>query len=82
MSFWRDSKGNLVLYQKPNLPLVVGLVAWLLSKFLPGRGATAAGLVEFGGLFTWAWLEAFDGDAPYRRVLGFLLMVLLVLDRL
>ena len=71
-----------MLYQKPNLPLLVGLAAWVLSKLLPGRLGTAASLVEFGGLFTWAWLEAFDGDAPYRRVLGVLLMILLVLDRI
>ncbi len=67
--------------QMPNLPILLGLTATLLQFVLPGGKIQAGlGLIAFGALFTWAWQELFDGVNYFRRSLGLLGLVgLLVL---
>ena len=68
---FRDSQGNIVIAQMPNLPLLVGLTATLLRFVLPiGEIQTVSSLVAFGALFTWAWQELFEGVNYFRRALG------------
>lgn len=68
---FRDSEGKIVLAQKPNLPLLVGLAATLLQLLLTsGKLQTGVNLVGFGALFTWAWQELFEGVNYFRRALG------------
>lgn len=68
---FRDSEGNIVIAQPPNLPMLVGIAAILL-RFALGSGQihAALSLVAFGAWFTWAWLELFDGVNYFRRALG------------
>ena len=69
--FFRDDKGNIVIAQKPNLPVIVGAVATLLQFVVPsGQLQTGLALVAFGALFTWAWEELFKGVNYFRRSLG------------
>ncbi|MBD2092453.1 hypothetical protein H6F67_21635 [Microcoleus sp. FACHB-1515] len=76
---FRDSEGNIVIAQMPNLPVLVGLTATLLQFVLPsGRIQTALGLVAFGALFTWAWQELFEGVNYFRRALGLIGLVGLI----
>ncbi|MBD2256697.1 hypothetical protein [Pseudanabaena sp. FACHB-2040] len=73
---FRDSKGNIVIAQMPNLPVLVGLTAAFLQFVLPtGNLQTAAALVAFGALFTWAWQELFEGVNYFRRALGLISLV-------
>jgi hypothetical protein len=68
---FRDSEGNIVIAQPPNLPLIVGIVASLLKiVFTPGTINLGLELVAFGSLFTWAWQELFEGVNYFRRALG------------
>lgn len=68
---FRDSSGKIVIAQPPNLPLLVGLAATLLQLVLPsGNLQAGVDLVGFGALFTWAWLELFEGVNYFRRALG------------
>ena len=70
---FRDSKGNIVIAQAPNLPVLVGVAAALLQYALPdGQLRMSANLIAFGALFTWAWQELFEGVNYFRRALGFL----------
>lgn len=68
---FRDSDGNIVIAQKPNLPLLVGLTA-TLSNLLLTSGNLHSGLdaLAFGSLFTWAWQELFQGVNYFRRTSG------------
>lgn len=69
--------------QKPNLPLIVALVAWLLTHILPyGQLNFAAALIYFGALFTWAWMEIFDGANDFRRALGLIVMAVIIINRI
>ncbi|MBE9060413.1 hypothetical protein [cf. Phormidesmis sp. LEGE 11477] len=68
---FRDSEGNIVVAQPPNLPVLVGVAAAILQSLLPsGQLQRAAELFAFGALFTWAWQELFDGVNYFRRALG------------
>ncbi|MEA5549724.1 hypothetical protein VB713_01800 [Anabaena cylindrica UHCC 0172] len=73
---FRDSEGKIVLAQMPNLPLIVWIVASLLKIiFTTGKINTGLDLLAFGSLFTWAWEELFQGVNYFRRTLGLLVLV-------
>jgi hypothetical protein len=75
-STFRDSAGNIVLAQKPNLPLLVWIGVTLL-KLLFTSGNIYLGLdaIAFGSLFTWAWQELFQGVNYFRRTLGLIVLI-------
>ncbi len=81
---FRDDNGNIVLAQKPNLPILVGLAAILLKLFLPTSGNLSLGLdaVAFGSLFTWAWLELFNGVNYFRQTLGLFVLLGIIASKL
>jgi hypothetical protein len=55
----------------PNLPLIVWIVANLLALFFTnGKINTVLVLLADGSLFTWAWMELFQGVNYFRRLLG------------
>lgn len=74
--FFRDSNGNIVIAQPPNLPIIVWSVASLLKLILANDLINKGlDLIAFGSLFTWAWLELFQGVNYFRRMLGFFVLV-------
>ena len=76
---FRDSEGNIVIAQMPNLPILVGTTALFLHFVLSGGTLqTTLGLIGFGALFTWAWQELFDGVNYFRRSLGLIGLVGLI----
>lgn len=76
---FRDSEGNIVIAQMPNLPVSIGLTATLLQSILPGGKLQATlALIAYGTLFTWAWQELFDGVNYFRRSLGLLGLITLI----
>ena len=73
---FRDSNGNIVIAQTPNLPLIVWIVTSLLALiFTTGKINTVLEVLANGSLFTWAWLELFDGVNYFRRSLGLAVLV-------
>ncbi|MBE9178026.1 hypothetical protein IQ268_05430 [Oculatella sp. LEGE 06141] len=76
---FRDSEGNIVIAQMPNLLVMVGVTATFLQFVLPsGTIQTTLGLVGFGTLFAWAWEELFTGVNYFRRSLGLIGLVSLL----
>lgn len=76
---FRDSDGNIVIAQPPNFPLLLALTATILQFILPsGNLQTAASLIAFGTWYTWAWLEIFQGVNYFRRALGLIVFVSLL----
>jgi len=60
------------LGQAPNLPVIIAVLAAVLSRFL-ADGSLAYGLsraVFFVALTIWAWMELSEGVNGFRRVLG------------
>ncbi len=77
--FCSDKDGNLVLAQKPNLP-IVGWLVFKLASIPVSDQATKTGLETIATffIFTWAYLEVVEGDSNFRRLLGVVLITLLV----
>ncbi|AFZ38297.1 hypothetical protein Sta7437_4868 (plasmid) [Stanieria cyanosphaera PCC 7437] len=76
LKFFRDSNGNIVIAQPPNPPIIVWGVASLLKLiFTTGLINVGLDLIAFGSLFTWAWMELFQGVNYFRRTLGFIVLV-------
>ena len=73
---FRDSEGNIVLGQMPNLPILVWFTATLLN-LIPTSGSIHVVLetIAFGSLFTWAWQELFEGVNYFRRALGLAVLI-------
>lgn len=82
-STFRDSEGNIVLAQMPNLPLLVWVGATIL-KLLLTSGTIYLGLdaIAFGVLFTWAWQELFQGVNYFRRALGLIVLIGAIASRI
>ena len=80
---FRDDEGKIVLAQMPNLPVIVWIVA-SLSKLLFTTGRISIGLeaIAFGALFTWGWEELFQGVNYFRRALGLIVLVSLILSKI
>lgn len=80
---FRDSEGKIVIAQPPNLPLIVGIVSSLLKViFTTNEINLGLELIAFGSFFTWAWEELFQGVNYFRRVLGFIVLVGLIVWKL
>lgn len=76
---FRDKNGKFVIAQKPNLPIIVWLVSFIMARIDVNQTVTElAEYISFGSLFTWAWLEIFEGVNLFRRALGLVVMVFLL----
>ena len=76
---FKDRTGKVAIGALPNVPILVWLAAMLSGMLVKhGRGGSILRLVAFGALFTWAWLEIFQGVNYFRRALGLVVIVLLV----
>ncbi len=76
MHFWKDKKGNLAIWQTPNIPLILWFVSMVLAQLLQ-NGHVKSGILFISGaaLFTWAYLEITDGESYFRRLLGILVLM-------
>jgi hypothetical protein len=81
--FFGGDDGRWVIVQWPNLPISVAVVATILKNVVPfGMANYTVALIAFGAFFTWSWLEIFDGNSMFRRVLGLVVMVFLIKSQL
>lgn len=79
---FRDSEGNIVIAQPPNLPLILAITTTLLTLAVPsGTVHTGLDATAYGSWFTWAWLELFEGVNYFRRGLGLVVMMGIIASR-
>ena len=80
---WRRSQrgwpSRFVLVQFPNLPLTVALVSSLAAGLTGGRAAGYATAVSRLALAVFAYLELSDGANWFRRLLGAVVLIWLVI---
>ncbi len=73
--FFQDENGRYVIMQWPNGPAYLSAASVVLSRIT--RGTDAHRLFEyttFGTIFLWSYLEITQGDSPFRRTLGAVVM--------
>jgi hypothetical protein len=83
--FFRNSTtGEWAIVQFPNLPLAIFLVATLVRMAVHPHGGAGTALSVVGGvsLAWWSVDEIARGDSPFRRVLGAVVLVGMVLSLL
>ncbi|WP_133139840.1 hypothetical protein [Legionella genomosp. 1] len=85
LDFFRDKQNRIVIFQFPNLPLILWFVFavldYLWSSNQPGVHHLL-GMLRFGFIFTWAWLEITSGVNYFRRTLGVLVLIIVVASSL
>lgn len=78
-----DKKGDIVIAQSPNLPLfgwiIMELVSLVLSK---GHVKVALQDLATAFLFTWAYLEITKGVNYFRKFLGLVVILIIILSYL
>lgn len=70
---WKDKNGNLALWQKPNMSLLIWIILFGIGMFLEKGNVkqfvdSAARLV----LFAWARMELLGGVNYFRQAIGFI----------
>jgi hypothetical protein len=68
--FFKDEEGKVVIGQKPNIPLYVALLFYLL-RFMPFSNFNLVS--DWGFVLTmlyWSYLELFFGVNYFRKLLG------------
>ena len=79
--FCKDDQGKLTLAQKPNIPIIAWLSLRILSEIFKDE-AIKSGLLNLSKalLFTWAYLEVTKGDSNFRKLLGLIILISLILS--
>lgn len=77
---WRDKHGNIVVYQRPNVLLIVWVVLTLASLFVPtGTPESVVWWASLAVLALWAVLEVWKGVNYFRKALGVIVLLLILL---
>ncbi len=76
-----SKRKGYAIVQLPNPPIIVFAIFFLLFLIAPhdSMAQRVAGLIAFGGIFTWAWLELFYGLNLFRRILGAIVFVVIIM---
>jgi hypothetical protein len=76
---FRDSTGEIVIAQAPNLPILIWLGATLLKLVVKtGQVKVALDVIAFSSLSYWSFLEISQGDSYFRRDLGVIVAIALI----
>lgn len=79
-NFWWNKQGQLIVAQFPN----ISLSGWLICRALEwasinNQWSDFFSKLGTGWLFVWAYLELFEGDNYFRRLLGLIVGGMIVL---
>ncbi len=81
--FWEDTHGRVVVWQKPNIWLTTWFIAMVIGWFLPnGWSEKFLSFVSLFAIIIWSILELTKGVNYFRRLLGLLILLTLVVSRL
>ncbi|MBD3280080.1 hypothetical protein GF389_00965 [Candidatus Dojkabacteria bacterium] len=81
--FFKDKNGKIVIGQRPNAPLILWMLFFLLANLpMLSELREALSLVSNGFLLFWAILEITMGVNVFRRALGGLVLVVVLIFQL
>ncbi len=80
---FKTKGGKIVIWQFPNIPIIVWGVSLVITKiFNEGTIHTLASTISFGAIFTWAYLEIFQGVNYFRRALGIVVLAVTLFGKI
>ncbi len=78
---FRDGAGQIVIWQPPNLPILIWASAMLLKLvFQTGQVKLVLDLLAFSSLLYWSFLEITQGVNYFRRDLGVFVLIALIIS--
>jgi hypothetical protein len=79
--FRNPATGDVVVFQPPNAPLWVFLAATAVRLLFQPHGTvgTAVSILGTVSLVVWAGWEVARGDSPFRRAVGVLVLLAVVI---
>ena len=81
LGIFKNSQGKVVITQKPNVPIMVWFIAAVLGYFIVG--GTLGRVLDYiatVALICWVLLEVFYGVNVFRRILGSIVLLLIILN--
>jgi hypothetical protein len=81
-NFWRDKKGDIVLWQTPNIELISWILLSVVGSFI--KNSRLKNLIDFAAtvmLLIWAFLEIIQGVNYFRRLLGITIIGFIIYSR-
>lgn len=80
--FWRDDRGNVVIWQFPNLWLIAWAGLTFISLLFSGNTADVFTWAASAALIVWSILEVLKGVNGFRRALGLVVLIYAVMTLL
>ena len=79
--FWKNKNGKIAIWQFPNIPLFGWIIFTVLTLILKaGRVNSGSQFIADAFLFTWSYLEMKEGESYFRRLLGAVVMIAILLS--
>jgi hypothetical protein len=76
--FFKDDKGNVKVFQIPNLLLLVWIVLLIVNIFLLHSSFLPVRMLTTAVIFAWSYNEARSGISMFRKSLGVVVLVVTV----
>lgn len=74
-----DSNGKVVIFQTPNIPIIIAAVAWVFAYFIHQQPFhMALSILFYIGLTVWAVMEIGRGVNFFRRGLGLIVLLYII----
>lgn len=81
--FFRNARGDIVVWQLPNVPLLGWFIFALAAHIASGHHLHAAfSFVSSAFLCVWAYLELVQGASYFRRFLGLSVLLAILVSHL
>ncbi len=81
-NLFKDKDGRVVLFQKPNVPIIVWAISMVITRLSHGTVQARFQLLAFIALATWAVMEMLWGVNTFRRILGAVVLLAIVAGKL
>jgi hypothetical protein len=75
---WRNKKGEIVLTERPNIPLIIWVILTPIAIFTTGTLSNVLYILAVVSLAIWALLVIILGTNYFRRFLGTVVAVLII----
>ncbi len=79
-NLFKDKNDKIVIWQFPNLIFIIWMILEVTTLILSsGKLKTSISLMKDAALFTWAYLELISGVNYFRKALGLVVLVLVII---
>lgn len=75
---FKTKDGKYVIGQKPNFPLIIGVISWVLNKLFSNNDTTIFASISTLAFIIWALLEIIFGVNLFRRIVGIIVLIIIL----